>query len=78
MRYAGVVRYPIAICEDEGTIVAHSPCVPGAYGLGDTEAEAVSDLRESLELMLTHIRECGEELPRGIPDGARVEVLEIR
>lgn len=60
-------RFAVAIHPDpeDGGYVASIPSVPGVYGQGETEEEALEDVREALEFTLESMSELGEELPLG-------------
>ncbi len=60
-------RFAVAIHPDpeDGGYVASIPSLPGVYGQGETEDEALEDVREALEFTLESMAELGEELPRG-------------
>ena len=48
---------------DDGGYGAWSPDVPGCVALGDTEAEALSEMKEAIRLHLQVMRERDEPLP---------------
>ncbi len=48
---------------DDGGYGAWSPDVPGCVALGDTEAEALSEMKEAIRLHLDVMRERDEPLP---------------
>lgn len=50
---------------EDGGFVATLPSLPGVVGQGETEDEALEDIREALEFTLESMREAGEELPEG-------------
>jgi predicted RNase H-like HicB family nuclease len=56
--------YDVVIWKEEGVWTAHSPSVPGVYGLGSTRDIANRDLKEALALLSHYLREIGESLPR--------------
>ena len=66
--------YDYIAWKEEGVWTASCPGVAGVYGLGDTKALAVSDLRDALEELADYLEEIGERLPRG----RRVNVGELR
>lgn len=43
--------------QEDDIWTAHDPDVPGAYGLGNTETEAESDLQDALQTNLEYLRE---------------------
>ncbi len=60
-------RFAVAIHPDpeDGGYVAHVPSLPGVYGQGETEEEALEDAGAALEFTLESMAELGEELPTG-------------
>ncbi len=48
---------------DDGGYGAWSPDVPGCVALGDTEAEALSEMKEAIRIHLDVMRERDEPLP---------------
>jgi antitoxin HicB len=46
-----------------GGYVVSSPVLPGCYSLGETVADAMSNIKEAIELTLEDMRERGEEIP---------------
>lgn len=60
-------RFAVAIHPDpeDGGYVASIPSLPGVYGQGETEEEALEDVRAALEFTLESMAELGEELPSG-------------
>ena len=48
---------------DDGGYGAWGPDVPGCVALGDTEAEALSEMKEAIRLHLQVMRERDEPLP---------------
>jgi predicted RNase H-like HicB family nuclease len=57
-----VKTYDVVIWKEEGIWTAHSPSVPGVYGLGSTREIANRDLKEALALLSHYLREIGESL----------------
>ncbi|MBV8152590.1 MAG: type II toxin-antitoxin system HicB family antitoxin [Candidatus Eremiobacteraeota bacterium] len=55
---------------DDGRIWAHIPEIEGVAGAGDTEDEALIDLRRGVELWLEVERDRGATLPRPSTVGA--------
>ncbi len=51
---------------DDGGYGAWSPDVPGCVALGDTEAEALSEMKEAIGLHLDVMRERDEPLARAV------------
>lgn len=48
---------------DDGGFGAWSPDLPGCVALGDTEAEALDEMREAMRGHLELLRERGEPIP---------------
>lgn len=48
---------------EDGGYGAWSPDVPGCVALGDTEAEALSEMKDAIQLHLEVMREREEPLP---------------
>jgi predicted RNase H-like HicB family nuclease len=55
-----VKNYDVVIWKEEGVWTAHSPSVPGAYGLGSTVDDAKRDLGEALTLLLRYIEDASK------------------
>lgn len=69
-------RYTVIVEEDEsGGFVATAPAFPGVVDQGDTEEEAVMNLREALIFTIECMTEEGEELPES--DAGRRVVREV-
>jgi predicted RNase H-like HicB family nuclease len=70
------MKYPVLL-EDggDGWILARCPTLRGCYAQGETRAEALSNLREVVELTLQARKELG--LPSENADFAYLEALEI-
>lgn len=57
-------RYAVIVEEDEmGGFVATAPAFPGVVDQGETEEEAVMNLRDALVFTIECMAEEGEELP---------------
>ena len=48
---------------EEGMWTAHSPSVPGVYGLGRTRGAAEKDLVDGLYDLFTYLEDIGERQP---------------
>ncbi len=48
---------------EEGQWTAHSPSVPGVYGLGRTRAAAEKDLADGLDDLFVYLEDIGERQP---------------
>jgi len=49
--------------ESDGGYVASVPLLPGCVSQGDTRAEALSNIREAIELYLQDRRDAGDSIP---------------
>jgi predicted RNase H-like HicB family nuclease len=67
-------RYAVILEQGEdGYIVAHVPALPGVWSQGKTRAEAVTNIREAIELYVESARANNEPLP--LEDDELVEVM---
>lgn len=60
-------RFAVAIHPDleDGGYVATLPSLPGVVGQGETQEEALEDVKAALQFTLESMAELGEELPEG-------------
>ncbi len=66
-------RYAVILENGEdGYIVAHVPALPGVWSQGKTRAEALTNIREAVELYIESARANNESLPQ--EDDALIEV----
>ena len=56
--------------EDNGTVSAYVPRLPGVYAAADTQAGALRGIREALGGYLEAMRSRGWALPAHLPDPA--------
>lgn len=57
-------KFPVVIEKDEdGYYVADCPILQGCHAQGDTIEEAITNIREVIELCLEEIKEQGREIP---------------
>lgn len=57
-------RFMVVIEPDEdGVFIATVPALPGVVDQGDTEEEALENIKEALDFTLTDMVERGEEIP---------------
>ena len=49
--------------EEEGSFSAYVPALPGCFSQGDTEAEALANVREAIECHLESLRKDGLPVP---------------
>ena len=59
--------------EQDGGYVASVPALPGCVSQGDTRAEALSNIREAIQLYVDDCRDAGDP----IPTEAGKEIVEI-
>ena len=58
MRYTVVLEQ-----EPDGGYVANVPALPGCVSQGDTRAEALTNIREAIEVYLEDCREASDPVP---------------
>jgi predicted RNase H-like HicB family nuclease len=58
MRYTVVLEH-----EGDGGYVVSVPALPGCVSQGDTRAEALSNIREAIELYIEDCRDAGDPVP---------------
>jgi antitoxin HicB len=69
-------RYKVIIEPDEdGIFIATAPALPGVVDQGETEEEALENIREALDFTITDMIERGEEIPPS--DAGRRVVREV-
>lgn len=57
-------RFTVIIEPDEdGIFIATVPAIPGVVDQGETEEEALENIREALDFTITDMIERGEEIP---------------
>lgn len=59
------MRQVILIPEDDGGYVVEVPSLPGCYSQGDTEAGALANIKEAIELHIEDMMAAGEDVPVG-------------
>jgi predicted RNase H-like HicB family nuclease len=58
------MRYTVILeREADGGYVASVPALPGCVSQGDTRAEALTNIREAIELYVDDCREAGDPVP---------------
>lgn len=68
-------HYPIEIFwnDEDGAFVAIAPDLPGCSAVGDTEEEALCELRTAIKLWLEVCEKAGDPIPQpSRPPGRRV------
>jgi antitoxin HicB len=66
-----MLNYPVDLAEDEGTVLATFPDIPGAITCGDDEAEALVHAVDALETMLSAMIEDRQDIPAPSPARGR-------
>lgn len=74
--FSTMKKYDFIAWQDEGIWTAHSPSVPGVYGVGDTRREAQDDLANAILELFAYLSDIGERAPA--PKQITSGVLEIR
>jgi predicted RNase H-like HicB family nuclease len=68
------MKYRVHIEQDEeGVFVAEVPALPGCVSQGRTRQEALTNVREAIELYLESLREHGDPMPPSITE----EIIEV-
>jgi len=57
------MRYAVVIEKGEKNYGAYVPDLPGVISVGDSEEEAIANVREAIALHLDGLRQAGEEIP---------------
>jgi predicted RNase H-like HicB family nuclease len=58
------VRYTVVLeQEEDGGYVSSVPALPGCVSQGDDRAEAISNIREAIELYIEDCRDAGDPVP---------------
>ena len=60
------MRQVILIPDEDGGYIVEVPSLPGCYSQGDTEQEALDNIREAIELYIESLQEAGEEIPSDV------------
>jgi predicted RNase H-like HicB family nuclease len=58
MRYTVVLEH-----EEDGGYVASVPALPGCVSEGDTREEALTNIREAIDLYIEDCRDAGDPIP---------------
>jgi predicted RNase H-like HicB family nuclease len=68
------MRYRVIVEQDEdGVFVAEVPSLPGCISQGETRQEALSNVREAVELYLESLEAHGDPVPLPITE----EIIEV-
>lgn len=57
------MRQVIQIPDEDGGYVVEVPSLPGCYSQGDTEEEALANIKEAIELHIEDMIAAGKEVP---------------
>jgi predicted RNase H-like HicB family nuclease len=58
------MRYAVVIERGEENYGAYVPDLPGVISIGDSEEEAIANVRQAIALHLEGLRQAGEEIPQ--------------
>jgi predicted RNase H-like HicB family nuclease len=61
------MRQVILIPDETGGYVVEVPSLPGCFSQGETEVEALANIREAIELHIEDMLAAGEEIPDDVP-----------
>lgn len=61
------MRQVILIPDEAGGYVVEVPSLPDCYSQGETEAEAMANIKEAIELHIESMIAAGEEVPDDVP-----------
>jgi predicted RNase H-like HicB family nuclease len=57
------MRYAVVIERGEENYGAYVPDLPGVVSIGDSEEEAIANVRQAIALHLEGLRQAGEKIP---------------
>ena len=57
------MRYAVVIEKGENNYGAYVPDLPGVISIGDSEEEAIANVREAIALHLEGLRQAGDQIP---------------
>ena len=60
------MRQVILIPDETGGYVVEVPSLPGCFSQGETEAEALANIREAIELHIEDMIAAGEAIPAAV------------
>ncbi len=61
------MRQVILIPDETGGYIVEVPSLPGCYSQGETETEAMANIKEAIELHIEDMIASGEEVPDDLP-----------
>lgn len=68
------MRQVILVPDPDGGYVVEVPSLPGCYSQGETVEEALSNIREAIELHIETMIEDGEEVPEDVGETILMKV----
>lgn len=69
-----MLNYPVELSDDEGTVLATFPDVPGAITYGETRAEALEHAADALETLFSALIADRKDIPEPSPARGRATV----
>lgn len=69
------MRQVILIPDEDGGYSVEVPSLPGCFSQGDTMEEALSNIREAIELHIADMIDAGEAIPEDYP--APLQVMSV-
>ena len=69
------MRQVILIPDETGGYVVEVPSLPGCFSQGETEAEALANIREAIELHIEDMIAAGEDVPEDVPAPILLKVI---
>jgi predicted RNase H-like HicB family nuclease len=60
------MRQVILIPDESGGYVVEVPSLPGCYSQGETEEEALANIREAIQLHIESLLAAGEDVPEDV------------
>lgn len=69
------MRHVLLYTDEDGYCVAECPSLPGCISQGETEAEAILNIKEAIEGYIELLIERGQPVPEDPPE-MRVDVME--
>lgn len=61
------MRQVILIPDETGGYVVEVPSLPGCYSQGETEEEALANIKEAIKLHIEDMLAAGEDIPDDVP-----------
>lgn len=69
------MRQVILIPDETGGYVVEVPSLPGCYSQGETEEEALANIREAITLHIEDMIDAGESVPEDVPAPILLKVV---